>query len=372
MACWAFCSGKGETMGTSQILSVDGRMRRQRRRAVRRRAVRALTALALCAGLLAAPALAQGEAPPLSRKAKQKTEVVLLGTAGGPAVYPARAEPASLVVVEGRLYLVDVGYGAVRRLVEAGFSPADIAAVFITHQHLDHTSDLPALLSYAWAGGRQAPIEVFGPLGTERLVKAAADVLAVAAEAFGPQMPLTAAPGSLMRAHEIVQAGAVHKDKWVTVTAAENSHYVVRDTLPGMGADKSFAYRFKTRDRVIVFTGDTGPSEAVERLARRADLLVSEVIDLADMRRQFDAAAQAQGAGAPSPEALKPLLDHLEREHLPADALGQLAARAKVKAVVLTHIVASPGNPALVEAMRAEVERYFSGPVYAGKDLDRF
>jgi ribonuclease BN (tRNA processing enzyme) len=41
---------------------------------------------------------------------------------------------------------------------------------------------------------------------------------------------------------------------------------------PASASEKSYSYRFETPDRVIVFTGDTGPSDAVTELARGADL----------------------------------------------------------------------------------------------------
>src|SRR3546814_6539728 len=67
----------------------------------------------------------------------------------------------------------------------------------------------------------------------------------------------------------------------VKVFAAENTHYQTFNA----GRDKSFSYRFETPGRVIVFSGDTGPSEALTELARGADILVSEVIDTEDAVR---------------------------------------------------------------------------------------
>jgi ribonuclease BN (tRNA processing enzyme) len=54
------------------------------------------------------------------------------------------------------------------------------------------------------------------------------------------------------------------------VTAVENSHF---DFHKDRGKHKSYSYRFETPDRVIVFTGDTGQSDALTELAKDADLL---------------------------------------------------------------------------------------------------
>jgi ribonuclease BN (tRNA processing enzyme) len=316
---------------------------------------------ALTAMLAAAPAAAA-----------QKTKLILLGTAGGPAVYTERSEPANLLIVDGRAYLIDVGYGAVLKLVAAGVSPIDVDAVFITHHHLDHNGDLGSLLNYQWAGGRMAPTEVYGPLGTERLLKAAVDYLSVPADVFGPQMPLAPKPATIMRAHEVTKDGLVYKDKWIKVTAAENSHFVMRNKLPGEWRDKSFSYRVETKDRVIVFTGDTGPSEAVVKLARKADILVSEVIDLDGIEQSLRDARGPDGAPL-SEEAFRSFYDHLTREHLPADDLGKMAAKAQVKMVVLSHLVVQPGgDTAVVEKLAATVRAHYDGPVVVGNDLDTF
>lgn len=57
--------------------------------------------------------------------------------------------------------------------------------------------------------------------------------------------------------------------------AAETTHFEFH-TGAAAGKHKSYAYRFETPDRVVVFTGDTGPNDALTNLAKDADLLVSE------------------------------------------------------------------------------------------------
>src|SRR3546814_14787074 len=114
----------------------------------------------------------------------------------------------------------------------------------------------------------------------------------------------------------------------VKVFAAENTHYQTFNA----GRDKSFSYRFETPGRVIVFSGDTGPSEALTELARGADILVSEVIDTEDAVRMI-----ASDPHFP-PQAQKPLAAHIRHNHLSPEAVGKMATKAGVKMVVLTHL----------------------------------
>src|SRR3546814_5139606 len=88
------------------------------------------------------------------------------------------------------------------------------------------------------------------------------------------------------------------------------------------GRDKSFSYRFETPGRVIVFSGDTGPSEALTELARGADILVSEVIDTEDAVRMI-----ASDPHFP-PQAQKPLAAHIRHNHLSPEEVGNMATKA--------------------------------------------
>jgi ribonuclease BN (tRNA processing enzyme) len=73
--------------------------------------------------------------------------------------------------------------------------------------------------------------------------------------------------------------GAVYQDANVKVTAVENTHFNFPPGSPAYGKYKSYAYRFEASDRVVVFTGDTGPSAAVTELARACPQLSQMTIE---------------------------------------------------------------------------------------------
>jgi ribonuclease BN (tRNA processing enzyme) len=135
----------------------------------------ALGAGAGCASLHCTSALAQGSSSSDTGAAAAdvRTQLVLLGTRGGPGVDASRAQTASAVLVAGRPYLVDCGYGALRQLVAAHVPYLAIGTCFLTHLHDDHTADLAALLSLQWTNGRSSPTDVYGPYGTAALVSGA-------------------------------------------------------------------------------------------------------------------------------------------------------------------------------------------------------
>ena len=80
--------------------------------------------------------------------------LVLLGTQGGPFIRSYKQTPsANLVVYKDVPFVIDTGYGATFKLIEAGLNLATLKYIFITHLHSDHYLDLGPLLYNAWISG---------------------------------------------------------------------------------------------------------------------------------------------------------------------------------------------------------------------------
>ena len=153
----------------------------------------------------------------------------------------------------------------------------------------------------------------------------------------------------------------------MAVTAAQNSHY---DFTPGSVEDrnyKSFSFRFDLPARSIVYTGDTGPSLAVERLAKGVDLLVSEMIDLASTM-----ATVARNSPNMPAAAKAQLEQHLSTHHLTPAEVGKLAAKAGVKSVVLTHYAGGTPDATRQQSYVGDIQAHFKGMVKLAEDLDRY
>src|SRR5579872_2158912 len=92
-----------------------------------------LIALAEAGASVFPTAFAQGARGARGGEAPAGTEVILLGTQGGPTVSLMRSEAASVLMAGGQPYLVDCGYGTVRALAEAGIRVNDVRNIFLTH-----------------------------------------------------------------------------------------------------------------------------------------------------------------------------------------------------------------------------------------------
>jgi len=272
------------------------------------------------------------------------TVVTLLGTGGGPGGKVGRAGIASLVTVGGTRYLIDAGEGVARQLARAGVPEPEVSTVFLTHLHDDHTAGLPALVTFAHTL-RSKGMTLIGPPGTNHMLDGLLAFQGVNAEIrMAEQRGRLADPKTLFAARE-VGTGLVFSDDRVKVTAVENTHYHIEDEAVSAG-NRSYSYRFEMPDRTIVFTGDTGPSAAVEQLARGADTLVAEMVSASDIAR------------------VPPfVVEHMLQEHLTAAEVGKLAAKADVGMLVLSHIGTVDANDV------AEIRRHFGGRIEVGEDL---
>jgi ribonuclease BN (tRNA processing enzyme) len=296
---------------------------------------------------------------------KTGTRLITLGTTAGPPPRAHRAQSSNLLIVNGTLYVVDAGDGVARRLAKVGIDVREIGAVFLTHHHDDHTAGLGTLMSVAWDNQRTTPINVYGPPRTEDLVKAAVQYYTISAEIRIADGGRTVPIAQLFFGHD-VGTGKVYQDANVKVTAVENTHFEFHKGAAA-GKYKSYSYRFETADRVIVFTGDTGPSDAVTELARGADLLVSEANSVEERMQGLLKSGQWQ---AMTPDEQAGITRQMTQGHLSPDVIGKMAARAGVKTVVLTHLTYKPDGD--YTPWVNEVKKYFPGQVLVAKDLTEF
>lgn len=297
-----------------------------------------------------------------------KTGLILLGTGGGPVIGAQRSMMASVVVANGVPYLVDCGYGAGGAMVKAGVRIADLGGIFITHNHADHLLDLGPTLFFSWLQGRKAELELFGPPPLKAIVD---DLLAanrVPLDYYRVDMGTALMPP--VRVKEFSDAGIVFEDANVRVTAVTVVHPPV---VP------SFAYRFDTADRSIVFSGDTAVSENLVVLAKGADILVHEAaevqatIDMMSAQASVAAPASADagnGKGGQNPKGFDPkkFEEHVLKAHTSVQDAARLAAAADVKTLVLSHV--SPVSSAMVPDSRwiEDARPFFGGTIVVGHD----
>ena len=269
----------------------------------------------------------------------------MLGT-GTPNADPDHSGPAVAIVVGEAVYLVDAGPGVVRRASLAARTDSikaleakHLDRVFITHLHSDHTVGLPDLIFTPWVLERTAPLDVYGPPGTKRMV----DLLE---QAYSEDVQIrlhggepSNKTGYAATTHD-VSPGVVYRDSNVTVTAFAVQHGQWKH---------AYGYAFKTADRTIVISGDTRPTDAVVNACNGCDVLVHEVYSSERLKTRTADWRQYHPA-----------------YHTSTYDLGDLATRARPKLLVLYHQLGWGDDDA--ELVR-QVRTRFKGKIVSARDL---
>ena len=267
--------------------------------------------------------------------------VLLLGT-GYPRPDPEHAGPSTVVIAGDAWFVVDAGRGATMRIAATDLKYANLRGVFLTHLHSDHTAGLPDLFNTSWQFGRKTtPLQLYGPPGTKKLASGMLEFFAEDIHIRRDVMEKHPAAGATIRTHN-VREGVVYDDGTVKVIAFAVDHRPVRH---------AFGYRFESAGRTVVISGDTRPSENLVRHAKGADVLVLE----AYLPEHFDRVDTPEVAA------------RLKSYHVSAEEAGEIAARAGVKKLVLTHLI--PANAE--ETFRERAARKFQGEIVVGRDLLR-
>ncbi len=274
--------------------------------------------------------------------------VALLGTKGGPMIRPGSTMPtASLLSLAGQKIVVDCGLGVARGLTDQGMPLKDIHFVFITHLHSDHYLELGPLLHTAWCAGLRTPVQVWGPKGLDLywqgfLASMAFDIDTRIEDEGRPDLR------GMVTIHEVTPDAPMTFGA-VTVTAIRTIHPPLTD---------SFAYRFQSAGKAVVFSGDTARLPALESFAARADLLIHEAM----LAPALPALMARIGNGDDR------LMHHWLRAHTTATDAAKTAAAAGVKALALHHLIPSD-DPAYTEDDWLENTRpHFAGTIHIGKD----
>lgn len=255
---------------------------------------------------------------------------LLLGTA---AALPCATRDNTALAFVGATsaLLVDCPGGAYAKLLRAGVDPRSLTHLLLTHVHTDHTHGLPGLLQSLWLAGRRADLPVLGLPDVQALVDRALAAFAPFGERTPFALPRVTLPERAPDA-PVLETPDFHV--WTAPTAHSVPSVAVRVEARASGA-------------VVVYSSDTGPCVAVERLAAGARLLLHE----------------ATFSERQAPEAAR-------LGHSTAAEAARVANAAGAAALWLVHF--TPTAAADLAAQHAEAAAEFGGAVAVPDDLTSY
>ena len=264
---------------------------------------------------------------------------------GGPIADDERASAAYIVWQDGNSrIMVDAGGGSFLRFGEAGARFEELDHIAISHFHTDHSAELVTFLKTGYFSDRTRPLGVSGPSAGGPFPSLDSFLLSL----IGQNGAYSYLSGYLDGSQGLVSLEPVTLDAGarVPLPVADIGNDEIRITAIGVphGIVPTVAFRVEIGGRSVVFASDqNGKDESFADFARGADVLVMHMV----------VPENASGAG----RAL----------HAPPSRIGEIAARADARSLVLSHFMARSlrdldGNVALVR------DRY-DGPVHVATDL---
>ena len=246
-------------------------------------------------------------------------KLTIIGCSGS---YPGPDSPASCYLLEadhdGRTWrvLLDLGSGALG-VLQRYADPLTVDAVFLSHLHADHCLDLCGyhVLRRYHPSGHQPRIPVWGPVGTADRMARAYDL---------PIDPGMHEEFDFREYDAPVQLGPFR------VEAIEVDHPV-----------PAYGLRVTADGVTLGYSGDTGPCDGLDAVARDADLLLAEA-------------------------SFRASVENPPRLHLTGADCGEAAARAGARRLMITHV---PPWHDPDEAM-AEARTAYDGPLELARSGD--
>jgi ribonuclease BN (tRNA processing enzyme) len=251
------------------------------------------------------------------------TSVTILGS-GTCVPSLKRSSCAVILEIDSAKVLFDSGPGTMHRLLSAGIEIFDIDIICYSHFHPDHTGELVPFIfatKYPDSNRRNKVLTITGGKGFLSFINRLKDV-------YGNWMEL---PEGILRFVELDSNG---RD-------SQSFASFTMETMSMNHREESLGYRITDSDgKSIVYSGDTDTNKNLVSLASGADLLICE---------------------SAMPDELK------VPGHLTPSLAGDMATRAQVKKLVLTHLYPECDRVDL----RAQCRKTYHGPLLIAEDLMR-
>ncbi len=280
-------------------------------------------------------------------------KLTLLGT-GTPAPSLKRQSSGYLLEIGDDVIVLDHGPGAAHRLLESGHCPSEVTHLFFSHLHYDHIADYSRLLLQRWdqGAGKIPELNVYGPGPIARITdqlfgkdgvyaldlesrvshQASKDIYAARGGEGAREKPYP-------KVREIKAGDSIEGETWRNTvgSARQFQHFL-----------ECLAFRIESKEGTIVYSGDSGGVlESMVELATDCDVLI-HMCHFASGTEPSEVFRTTCGG-------------HMD--------VAEIARKANVKTLVLTHIIPMLDEPGVMEKLVSEMSGVYNGNIVVGSDL---
>ena len=294
----------------------------------------------------------------------ERIKLTFLGT-GGMIPSEKRNHPAFLVSYKDENILVDCGEGTQIQFRKAGLNPCKITRMLITHWHGDHTFGLPGILRTLSSSGYKKKLFIYGPRGIKKHIH---EMFVAFGDIKEFEIEINEVSGKFFENQDfwLEAENMVHvqpcnaysfcvKEK-IRIDKRKLKKFKIQEGihLRNLKEGKDFVYNgkkysaknfiYKEIGKKISFVLDTSVNEKIAPFVKNSDLLVCE----SSFHSSLEKLAQ-------------------EYKHLTSKQAGEIARKAKIKKLVLTHL--SERYDKNQKIVLNEARKFFKNTTLA-KDLD--
>jgi ribonuclease BN (tRNA processing enzyme) len=272
--------------------------------------------------------------------AQSTVSLQVLGS-GGPESTDKRASSGYIVWIDGKSrVLIDFGGGASLRFEEVGAKIEDLKVILLTHLHIDHTGDIPALLKSSFFTSASGSLPIYGPENNhlmpstqsfiERLFKNNEGAWEYLGDNLDGGARLQLKAHTIKTTHSIK---TIYQKENISISAISVHH----------GPIPALAYKVTVGNQSITFSGDmNGEYHNLEKLAQNTNILVAHNA----------VAKNAKGVAI--------------KLHMTPLTIGKIAKKAKVKYLVLSHrMLRTLGKE---EETKREIRKNYKGKIAFAND----
>jgi ribonuclease Z len=285
--------------------------------------------------------------------------VITTGT-GAPLPDPLRVGPQTVVIAGDQMMAFDTGPGSTRQLMLTGLNLTSVTALFMTHYHSDHISDLGEFMLQHWGNaGATKPLDIYGPTGIEEVVDGfltayrldrtyridhhGADVM--------PPSGFGGVAHTFDLGNDLMSSDVVYEVGDVQVVAFNVDHPPV---VPAVG------YRVNYKGRSVLITGDTIYSDSLIQHAMGADLMVSDSLNHKMSQTVSDATKDADNNASS-------VTEDIQESHIRPEEAALVAKEAGVSYLLITHVL-PPVPKQLTNPFLRDARAVFNGEVRMAND----